>query len=174
MTLDYTRTIYKNLDTEFKNAQASGVLISSIQNAMTSFVILRLACEYEENIRGIMHEAWISQIIGENKKLEYLIDNVVLKKTKSSKYNAIKQNFSDVGLIIPNIQELLTEERKQNHYKRIFGSNDSNIENNIRDQIAHNTDFDFSKLPSWNEIPEYITVCETVLSALQENIIFKE
>lgn len=174
MTLDYTRTIYNNLDAEFKAAQARGVLISSIQNAITSFIILRLACEYEENIRGIMRDAWFSQIIGENKKLEYLIDGILLKKTKASKYDKIKGNFSEFGLVIPNIQEILTEEREQNYYKRIFGPNDSHIDSNIRDQLAHNTDFDFSKLPAWNEIPEYINICESVLNVLQDNCGFKQ
>ena len=177
MALNYTRTIYNNLDAEFKAARASGVLISSIQNAMTSFVVLRLACEYEEIIKGMMRDAWFAQITDNNRKLKYLIENVLLKKTRASKYNALKDNFSDVGLIVPNVSELLSEEREQNYYRRIFGPNGSdanNDENNIRDQLAHNKDFDFSKLPSWSEIPEYIEICESVLNALQDAISYKE
>ncbi|MFI3242107.1 MAG: hypothetical protein R3Y43_06025 [Alphaproteobacteria bacterium] len=167
--LKETESFFKALDAEYQTARNQGGLISFTPTAFISFLIIRLSCEYEASL----HKIVLKKLQKETKSKHlhsYFEKNI---KLRSSKRNNIKDNLKNINLCINNMNAIFENEKEQIFYDKIFGTKkDEEGANNIRNQIAHSLDFDFTQLPQWSELFEYIEICDNVLQRIEAEMIF--
>lgn len=169
MYLKQTENLFISLDREYQASKESGVLTMVTPTAFVSFLIIRLTCEFEQCIHEIVKNKWKNET-----KSEHLHDFIKEKvKLRSSKRTLLKKNLKEYLLRIDDINSLFENDRSKNYYDKLFGTErDENGENNIRNQIAHLLEFDFSLLPRWEEMYDYIEICDNVLNKIETNIKF--
>ncbi len=169
--LKQTENLFISLDTEYQASKERGVLAAVTPTAFVSFLIIRLTCEFEQCIHEIVKNKWKNET-----KSIHLHDFIKEKiKLRSSKRTLLKKNLNECLLHIDNINTLFENERSKNYYDKLFGTErDESGENNIRNQIAHLLDFNFSLLPQWEEMHDYIEICDRVLQTIKSNLKIKD
>ena len=92
---------------------------------------------------------------------------------RSSKRTQLKENLKECLLNIDNLDTLFKDDKSKSYYDKIFGTTKNQTgESNIRNQIAHILDLDFSLLPQWEEMHDYIEICDNVLKNIESNLKF--
>ncbi len=168
--LKQTEKLFLSLNEEYKNSKAAGVLTVVTPTAFVSFLIIRLSCEFEYYVHDIVIKKWKSETT--STKLHNFLQNKI--KIRSSKREQLRNNLKEYFVDIDNIDILFTDDKGKNYYDKIFGKKkDETGENNIRDQIAHLLSLQFSLLPQWDEMYDYIQICDNALQNIEANLDFK-
>lgn len=168
--LKHTEKLFNSLNSEYNSLKDAGVLAITTPTAFVSFLIIRLSCEFEYCVHEIVINKWKKET--KSTHLHNLIQNKI--KIRSSKREQLRDNLKEYLLDIGNIDLLFNSDREKNYYDKIFGKKrDETGENNIRDQLAHMIGFQFSILPQWEEMLDYIEVCDNALKSIENNLNFK-
>lgn len=167
-----SKNLFDSLNNEYIQIKDNGVLASMTPTAFTSFIIIRMTCEFEYELKKIV----LTKLKSESKssKIHLFIDQKTL--LKSSKMTLLKKNLKEHILTIDDMGSLFDSTKSVKDrlfFDRIFGAKkDEEGEKNIRNQLAHWPDFDYINLPLWDEVEEYIEVCDNVLKNIELNLKF--